>query len=406
MRMPATLLVLGGSVLALAGCGGRAAEAPLLVGHVADLSGPDREQGEQAARGIRLAVKEAHAQGGRPIVVLHTDTGGKLDAFEAQAVRLAAVNNVPALMGGSTPTEVERLDRARTVVVGLAGQHTRAMSDRVFLTGLTPAARGWALARGHLANAPAAAVFALGAALHAGLLGPALTLAPAEASLRVVILVDERHQENLQVVEAFTREFSAAGRPAPLLWRYAGDADFTALARRIEAAQPAAVLLAGDVPALGRLRGLLPQLPLFFGGAANQEVLQRHPETRSEVYLVTNFVADTDASRAHSFMKEYRAAFHEAPGPSAALAYESAQLLIAAARQTDNPNNRKDLAEHLQALQDFPGLCGSVGFDDHVLRRPLFVVRLDGSRSVTVARFEGVPPAQPLPARVSAEKKP
>src|SRR5207302_5752618 len=103
-----------------AGCSGPAEQPPLIVGHVA--AGPEDGPGASAARGIRLAVMEANKSpdkdgAGRTVKVIHTDTLGKLDAFEAEAVRLANVNRVAALLGGTTAEEVERVELARLVLI-------------------------------------------------------------------------------------------------------------------------------------------------------------------------------------------------------------------------------------------------------------------------------------------------
>src|SRR5262245_28071162 len=85
------------TVLAAAGCTG-STPAPIVVGHVSDKTRADKA-GDQAELGIRLALHELtqdgtinEAFGGRKIEMHHTDTRGKLDAFESQAVRLDSVN--------------------------------------------------------------------------------------------------------------------------------------------------------------------------------------------------------------------------------------------------------------------------------------------------------------------------
>jgi ABC-type branched-subunit amino acid transport system substrate-binding protein len=378
------LLPLVAASLLWSGCGGRSATAPISVGHVASLSGPGKAEGEQAWRGIRLAVKEANQPEMRPFEVLHTDAGAKLESFEAEAVRLVAVNRVAALIGGTTTAEVERLDQSRTVVIGLTGNRTRAMSDLVFLTGLSPDLRGRALARHHLVAGLPAAVATLGLAVQAGPLNLLASLAAAEGSRSVVILADERREENLLVAEAFTRTLAAGETQAPTTWRTGKDADLPGLARRIAEQSPAAVLVVGEVDTVRRLRGLLPVLTLYFGGE-DRGVL-RQADGLNRIYLVTGFAANSP--KAGAFSKAYQAAFNEAPGPDAALAYESAQLLFEGLRQIENPQDRSALAKALKSLKDFPGLCGPLAIEGNVLRRPAFVVRLEDGQPVLCGRFE------------------
>src|SRR5205823_2676801 len=110
MTLRSRTLLLLCAVLTLTGCS-NTSPSPVFVGHV--VSHLDRNGGESSARGIRLAVMEANKNpdkgAGRQVKVIHTDTLGKLEAFEGEAVRLVAVNRVAALLGGTTVEEVERL---------------------------------------------------------------------------------------------------------------------------------------------------------------------------------------------------------------------------------------------------------------------------------------------------------
>jgi ABC-type branched-subunit amino acid transport system substrate-binding protein len=137
-------------VVLTGGCATRAEPAPIWIGHVATLSGPDRQAGEAAVYGIRLAVEEINkdiSQGlGRPLQVIHGDARGSLEYFEAEAVRLSALNRVHFLYGGTTAEEVERLNRAPALVMTPLGARTRTMNDAVFSIGLAPAQQAGALA--------------------------------------------------------------------------------------------------------------------------------------------------------------------------------------------------------------------------------------------------------------------
>src|SRR5215207_6017624 len=120
-----TLIVLAG-LLGAAGCHSSSEPTPVFLGHVATLSGADRS-GERTAQGIRLAAQELNEGGlgaaldGRPLHVRHTDARGQVDAFEAEAVRLATVNRVAGLIGGTSAEEVARLDRSYVPVLTLLG---------------------------------------------------------------------------------------------------------------------------------------------------------------------------------------------------------------------------------------------------------------------------------------------
>src|SRR5262245_23093382 len=101
MRAKAVLLLL--LTLAAHGCGSASTPAPIIVGNIVDLSGPGKKVGERTQLGMRVALEEMNKDTSlRPIVVRHADTLGKLDAYEAQAVRLITLSKAVALMGGLT----------------------------------------------------------------------------------------------------------------------------------------------------------------------------------------------------------------------------------------------------------------------------------------------------------------
>lgn len=148
----ALLLVLVG----LVGCERRAAE-PWFVGHLATLSGPQRERGLAAVQGIQLAVDEVNADterwvGGRKVAVIHADTVGLGETSERQAVRLAAINRVSALLGGMTRVESVALGKvAREFGLPLLGVAGTDGPGAGFALGLSPEARARAF-DAHLAS--------------------------------------------------------------------------------------------------------------------------------------------------------------------------------------------------------------------------------------------------------------
>jgi branched-chain amino acid transport system substrate-binding protein len=363
----------------LTGCMGKAAPAPIWFGHVATLSGPNKEPGESAMRGIRLAVEDINKepdQGGlgRPFKVIHSDTRGNLQAFEAEAVRLVAINRVSFLLGGTTAAEVESLDRARVPVLTPTGYPTRAMSESVYFTGLSPAAQGKALAR-----------FA------------ALEL----AAETIVVLQDERLGEAQEAVEAFARELPAAlakkdNKTVAALrkLRFGKDVKLSNLVKVVKQLTEEtgkdpikAVLFAGkadDVRELGELPGPL----LFLGADGSAPTLPAQRNASKDIYLVTAFVTDTDAPRAVEFAQRYKKEFSEEADVHAALAYEGMKLLHEAFVQSKESLTLPRVKEELVKLKDYAGLTGALTFaEDRQLRRPAFVVRLTGGTVKTAKRY-------------------
>jgi ABC-type branched-subunit amino acid transport system substrate-binding protein len=126
-------------VALLAGCSRQAEPEPLWIGHLAPLSGPNRERGEDAVRAMKLRLEQVKADGktfgGREVAVRHVDAVDKATA-RAEAVRLLAVNRVLGLLVGPA------LEDADDVVTT-----ARAHSAPVVALEPDPEAEGAALAR-------------------------------------------------------------------------------------------------------------------------------------------------------------------------------------------------------------------------------------------------------------------
>src|SRR5579862_2268645 len=297
------------SVLAV-GCAGRSTPSPIVLGHVATLNGPDKQAGEAAARGIRLAVEEINKDSekalGRPVAVIHSNARGS-DAFEAEAVRLVAINRVWALLGGTSPDEVKRLDRAHAPLLTPLGSKVRNVSDGVFYTGLAPEQHG--------------KVVAQFAALDLGV-------------PQLLIVQDERQEESAEIADAVAREFVAVwakkdSQTVPVVRRLqlGKDSKSTNLAKAIQEQTkvrgqgPSAVVLAGQADDLRELGPLAVPL-LFAGEPANAPALTAMRRAGQVMYHVTPFVSDADAPRTVEFASRYRKAFHADADVPAALAYE------------------------------------------------------------------------------------
>jgi ABC-type branched-subunit amino acid transport system substrate-binding protein len=338
---------------------------------VATLSGPDKRAGESAANGLRLAVEDINKdldQGlGRPLKVVHSDAHGKLEAFEAEAVRLVAVNRVNFLFGGLTPDEVERLDRARVPVITPIGARTRAMGDTVYFTGIAPVQQGNVLAQ----------------------------FAALELGLRdVALLVVGQREDFVQIGETFRKEFTQAaakkdpGAPAvdPRL-RQARDAKQAELQRYLTEGSFKAVVFIGRPEDLRELGALT--VPVLFGGEdGSGKALAGLRADKQEIYHVTAFVTDADVPHAVEFARRYQQAFKDEADVHAALAFEGLKLLFEALRQSKDSLTLVRIREELTKLKDVAGVTGALTLlADRQVRRPAFVVRIDHTGAKTVKRY-------------------
>jgi branched-chain amino acid transport system substrate-binding protein len=366
-----------GATLLLAGCGPRGVPEPILVGHVAPLSGADRYVGEHERRGILLAVEEANGRpegvAGRSVTVLHADAGGP-DAAASAAVRLVTVNKVVALLGDMDAARAESVAQVvqsySVPLVSPGGPPGRPASEYAFRTGLSPAFKGQILARfaADELKAPAAAVLVN-------------SLEGRSPSANAV---------SAAAAAGFSREFRARGGKVAGEWTYRTPQELRSLADRLRAGPAPAVMVAGapaDLAALGHA-GLDPKVPLLFAGSMEATNPFNNEPVDNVVYLATAFVPDAATPRAVDFARKYGDRFGEAPDAHAALAYDSARLLFEAigrAGTTDGPKVREALA----GITNFESLTGPCSWgEDQWLVRPGFIVRREKGRAGPAKRYE------------------
>jgi len=337
---------------------------PVLIGHVAPLSGPARTAGEHARQGILLAVEEHNhdidSTVDPPVTVLHVDSRG--EELGPVATRLISVNGVAALLGGSTPAEIGSLAAAArpyNVPLVAPASYEGAVSDPyIFPTGLTPAYRGAILARFAIEELKAKRAVV---ATNGNEERPVLDRAQSQATSA-----------------AFVESFRRAGGQIGIELTYKGPQELKRAAMKAPADKGAVTLLSGaaeDVPVLGSAAGAERVPGLFAGpeGAANR---LKAIASGSGVYLVSAF-ANSATPEATAFSKKYQARFGEPPDADAGLAYDSARLLFDAIRRTKGGEDGR-LRQALEEVKDFPTLGGPLSWDEgRQASRPGFVVHVD-----------------------------
>ncbi|HLJ93797.1 MAG TPA: ABC transporter substrate-binding protein [Gemmataceae bacterium] len=362
-------------LLALCGCKSKAEPSPLLIGHVAPFSGPDKSMGEHARQAIRLAITEANSEengaAGLRVAVVHVDAHGSLEALQPEVVRLIKVNGVVGLFGGKSAAEVERLGHAAqpydVPLITPAAVPTELMTDNVYSVSASLAFQGQILARFLTENLKATPV---------------------------AILVDSRRPASIALAEAFEKEPALMKSAAPRQWSYQSDADLAKAIEQLKAMKPQAVLYAGAAADLARTRTLLQAMgitaPLLLGAESEQlAALQSNPNPGHVVYLATPYGSGNEAPKLLKFDQDYQKRFHEPPDTDARLAYEGIQILIQAIRRAKPPSSASAVAKQLGDSEGFDSLTGHVLFGKyHALRRPLFVIRMENGQRQEAKRFD------------------
>jgi branched-chain amino acid transport system substrate-binding protein len=366
------------SVIALllaAGCSSRAPLDPILVGHLAPRSGPDREVGKMQEQGIALAEAEIHPKeeriAGRTLAVLHSDSRSDPRVLQTDAVRLLTVSRAAALLGGADAVQAEILGRIAqqysVPLITLAGLPPSAVRPYVFSLGIAPAEQGTALARFAVQQLKAR---------------------------RVAVVSDSRAAVSASVAEAVLKELRGRGASGDEA-TYQDAEELTALAKKVAAASPEAVVFVGTAEDFLSFRsaltanGLAPSVPLLFGGEEDRiRTLAADRTGGNPVYLATSFVVADSRPQVKEFVKAFEARFGRSPDAYAALAYDSYRLLFDAMHRAQSTNGQR-VREELAQTDRFEGLTGPLAFDSNqAVRRTVFLVRLQDGQMKLVQRYE------------------
>lgn len=377
MKNHCSSFAVGLLLLGFAGCFGGSTPPPIEIGHVSDKTRADKA-GDQAELGLRLALSElskdetlAESFAGRKIQIRHTDTQGKLDAFEAEAVRLESVSRVTALFGGLSTAESAGLGNAKIPILTFHGQPTAAAGDHVFYLGMTPSRQGTVLAK---------------------------VVAEDAKAMRIILLKDEQRTEAAGFAESFqksldeTRKQANAEAAVVLTLRYTREAKskdalegikWNELVERINVQKPHVIVFAGSVRDFNawhrvfRKEGKAGQAQIVFAGNdGDQRQFDFEGDDKVSVVLASAFHVDSKSDKISAFRKAFREAYQIEADVNAALAYDGLRILVEAMKATRTQLTLKELREKLLETKAFEGVTGPLTINaDRQVERPLHVLR-------------------------------
>lgn len=372
-----TALTLAVLLAPLTGCGSRANPEPIPVGHVAPLSGADKDIGEHARKGILLAVKDVNDGEkilSRKVMVDHADTRSDKAAVRGVTTRLLTVGRVVTLIGGSELAQVEALDSLaqtnKTPIIVTAAPPQRPLGSYVFYTGLPQTQQGQVLARF------------------------------AADELKGVPVAILHHADAAGIADAFARDYPAnklVGR-----WSYPSADKLKAVAEEVQKKDAAAVLFAGPTADLAGLPGtaLGAKSAVLLAG---DEVGPGKWRPAGALYGVTAWALEEKNAAARAFADKYKAEARneEEPDASAVLAYDAARMTFEAITKAGNLEGEK--IRDALAQMTFEGLTGPVKFGpERRAVRPAFVVEWKTGPPKLMKRYEAEEKVARLAAPVAA----
>jgi ABC-type branched-subunit amino acid transport system substrate-binding protein len=355
-------------VFLLHGCSSAVPKEPITLSHIHALSGPGRESGRDAQQAVLLAVEEINADDkgiiGRPLVVREIDTAGNPETAREQTVRLLSLQRSTAVIAGpdaASADEVARAAHAYVTTVIVAGELPETpRGDGVLVLGADPHKRGEVLS----------------------------TYAATELKAkRVILLTDKRDPVGKIVATGFQDAWPRASPAATEEWASADLGAEKDLPKRLTDAKADVVLICGSVGDFLKIRAQCAAekfaAPLIFGGEDDGIFSIQGSAAGPDVYLATISAPDGLTDKGKAFAKKYEDRFHAVPSLAAIQAYDAVRL-VAEAMQQSNSTSALDLKAHLNRMDKFESLLGTVTWKDHVAKRPVFLARLHDKETTIV----------------------
>jgi branched-chain amino acid transport system substrate-binding protein len=342
LESPFRTLLAAALALPLAG-----SAAPVKLGFINSMTGPEAPIGENLTNGADLAVEDLGKRGIQVLLLKQDDAGKQQNAMSAME-QLATGDGVAVVVGPYTSASAN-------AAAPLAQQYQVPM--------LVPAAAKEELTRGGRSY-----VFRLNAPAHVyaeALLDAALSL----GTPKTVAFVYEASDFGTSVSTAGKQLAAKKGLEVVADEAYQkGAPDYRSTLSKIKALNPDLLFMVSYVADAillmrqSRELGLRPQA--FLGGGAGFDTAQFESEhsISEQVFSVTQWTPDTGWPGAAEFAARYQARFGKKPTYHAACAY--AAVLIAgetAARAGGDPRKTRDLL----ASGAWTGILGNVRFETY-----------------------------------------
>jgi branched-chain amino acid transport system substrate-binding protein len=325
------------------------AQAPLKIGFVAELSGPQAALGQDQYDGFLLFMEQhAGRLGGVPVQVLREDTQLKPEVAVQAVQKLIERDGVPIITGVTFSNVMMAIHKPVTerkvfLVSSLAGPSPIAgaqCSPYQFITS-----------------------FQLDVAAEAHAL-----YANSKGYKRVFLLAPN-YQAGKDFLAGFRRAFK--GEVVDEVYTAMNAPDFSAELTQVAAAKPDAVfafypgaLGINFVRQYGQL-GLLKTTPLLTQGAVDGSTLPALGDAAIGALNGAPWGPDLDNAANRRFVQAFEQRYKRIPTLFAAQSYDAAQLLDSALRRVNgNVQDKEALRQALKAA-DFPSVRGSFRFGNN-----------------------------------------
>lgn len=204
-------------------------------------------------------------------------------------------------------------------------------------------------------------------------------------SRRVAIMRDNSSEYSIGLANSFIAKFIELGGEVLIDEKYqSGDLDFKTQLLNIKDHNPEALYVPGYYTEMGLIARQARQLGLtetkFLGGDGwdSGQLFSIGEEAINGAFFSNHFAVESPEERAKTFVNLFRREYELVPDANAALAYDSANLIISAVLKLQSTEPDK-IRNELNNTKNFPGVTGDISFS--VARGPIksaVIVQVDG----------------------------
>lgn len=387
-------LVLISSLLLSLACNNQGAGDKVRIGVFMSLTGSTANFGISSVNGIKLAADEINAAGGingKQVELLVQDD--RSDASEAATIvtKFVTQDQVHAVLG--------EVASSRSIAAAPIAQNAKIPMLTPSSTNPEVTKKGDFIFRSCFIDPVQGAAIAQFAAKSLN-------------AKTAAIMVDRKNDYSTGLEKVIKETFERMGGKITLVQSYQeGDQDFNAQLTSLKGTNPEVIFVPGYYNDVGliakqaRDKGIT--VPLIGGDGWDSEQLYAIGGTALNGSYFTNHYSpyDTDA-KVQKFVNDYKARYGSLPDALAATAYDAARIMFDAIKRSKSLSGT-DIRDALAATKDFPGVTGTVTFNENRdAVKPIVMIEIQNGGTYAVKErvtVEGATAVNSAPASAPAE---
>jgi len=322
------------------------------VGVFMSLTGTTANFGISSVNGIKLAADEVNAAGGingKQIELLVEDD--RSDASEAATIvtKFVTQDQVHAVLG--------EVASSRSIAAAPIAQNAKIPMLTPSSTNPEVTKKGDFIFRSCFIDPVQGAAIAQFAAKSLG-------------AKSAAIMVDRKNDYSTGLEKVINETFTRLGGQIVATQSYQeGDQDFNAQLTSLKGANPQVIFVPGYYNDVGliakqaRDKGIT--VPLIGGDGWDSVQLYQIGGTALNGSYFTNHYSPYDIDpKVQKFVNDYKSRYNTVPDALAATAYDAARIMFDAIKRSKSLNG-PDIRDALAATKEFPGVTGTVTFNEH-----------------------------------------